>query len=81
MGIESSQALLESLSAALPKLKFGLDPIEDAAAIFEIERMIAVRMTELEFLIAVRDATCQRYGIPNPLSSPELMSVGLGIGL
>ncbi len=81
MAIQSSESLLQSLSAALPKLEFGLDPIEDAAAISEIERLILVRMTELEFLTAVRQATCKTYQIPNPSSSPELIGLGLGIGL
>jgi hypothetical protein len=79
MNIRPSQNLLKSLRLALAKLEHGLDPIEDADAIAEIKRLTMVRMTELEFLNALRQAAGRPSRTENPAKSPELLEVGGGM--
>jgi len=79
MNTRPSQGLLKSLRLALAKLEHGLDPIEDADAIAEIKRLTMVRMTELEFLNALRQSAGRTYRTENHARSPELEGVGGGM--
>jgi hypothetical protein len=73
MIIRPSQTLLQSLRLAVPKLQHGLDPIEDAAVMAEIKRLILVRIAELEFLSALQQAAGRSRWAAQPSRSPELL--------
>jgi hypothetical protein len=75
MNTRPSQDLLKSLRLALPRLEHGLDPIEDADVMAEIKRLTLVRITELEFLNALRQARGRTCRTGDPARSPELLEV------